>query len=219
MDGAEPIAEPKQFEEWMEMGVRIVAPARQTTRYCAAADADGEFTLRGYELLEVLAGYHTLLDLSNMSERACQRALEYYEGAIVASHANARHFHDNPRCLSDSTIRALAERDGVIGIMVYNRYLRRDWHASDPKRRGSLSHWVDAVDYVCQVTGSASHVGLGSDIDAGYAYSSLPHELDSSSDFWQLESSLQERGFAEDEIKVILGGNMLRKLREALPDG
>ena len=219
IDGAEPIAEPKQFEEWLELGVRIVAPARQTTRYCSDADADGEFTLLGYELLEALASYNTLLDLSHMFQRALQRALEQYAGPIFASHANPRHFHDSPRCLSDNSIIALAERDGVMGIMVYNRYLRRDWHVSDPKRRVNLSHWVDAVDYVCQVTGSVAHVGLGSDIDAGHAYGSLPYELDSSSDLWRLQSSLQSRGFSETDINAILGGNMLRKLRQTLPDG
>ena len=74
-----------------------------------------------------------------MSERACQQAIERYPGGIIASHANPRHFHATvPAASPTRTIRALAERDGVIGIMVYNRYLRRDWRQGDPDRRVKL---------------------------------------------------------------------------------
>ena len=96
--------------------------------------------------------------------------------------------------LSDDLIRRLAERDGVIGIMVYNPYLRRDWHPSDPKRRVTVAHWADAVDYVCQLTGTVAHVGLGSNIDGGYAYSSLPAGIDTSSDLWLLRRGIAGTG-------------------------
>lgn len=216
MKGADALAEPQQCEEWLEFGLRIVAPAWGPNRY---TDGYGDFTLSGYELLEVMAGFNMLLDISGLSERAAAAAIERYAGPVFASHANPRHFHDSPRCLADSLIHRLAERDGVMGIMVYNRFLRKDWHPSDPKRRVTLSHWVDAVDYVCQLTGSVDHVGLGSDIDGGFAYSSLPDRIDTSSDLWLLPKALLERGFSADDAKAILGGNMLRKLRESLPDG
>ncbi len=217
MKGAEPISEPRQCEQWLENGVRIVAPAWQPNRYVAGYD--GELTLLGYELLEVMANHNVLLDISGLSDRAAAEAIERYEAPIIASHANPRYFQDSPRCLSDDLILRLAERDGVMGIMVYNRYLRKDWHPSDPKRRVTTSHWVDAVDYVCQLTGVVDHVGLGSDIDGGYAYSSLPDGIDTTSDLWLLRKALLARGFAESEVMAILGGNMLRKLRESLPVG
>ncbi len=219
MNGAEPISEPKQLEEWLEFGLRIVAPAWRQTRYAAAADSDGGLTLLGFELLEVMAGFNLLLDIAAMSDRASAEALERYDGAIIASHSSPRHFHPSPRCLADGAIRHLAERDGVMGVMVYNQYLRRDWHPGDRNRQATLAHWVDAVDYVCQLTGSVDHVGLGSDIDGGYAYRALPVGLDSAGDLWRLRRLLLERGFAEAEAAAILGGNMLRKLNETLPEG
>jgi membrane dipeptidase len=218
MEGADPIKEPKQLEEWVEQGVRIVAPAWQQTRYSAGAGFDGELTMQGYELLEIMANYNTMLDVSHMSERAFKQAVELYSGSIIASHANPRYFHDSVHCLSDDMIRRLAERDGVMGIMLYNRYLRKDWHHTDPKRNVGLSHVVDVMDYVCQLTGSANHVGIGSDIDGGYAYRSVPEEIDSSSDLWGLKDCLQARGFSDDDVQAILGGNMLRKLRQVLPN-
>ncbi len=217
MKGAEPISEPRQFEEWLEYGVRIVAPAWQPNRYVAGYD--GDLTLLGYDLLDVLAGFNILLDISGLSDRAAADAIERYEAPIIASHANPRYIHNSPRCLSDDLIYRLAERDGVMGIMVYNQFLKQDWHPSDPKRRVAVSHWADAVDYVCQLTGSIDHVGLGSDIDGGYPYGSLPDEIDTSSDLWQLRGALLERGFSESDAATILGGNMLRKLQESLPDG
>ncbi len=219
LKGAEPVSEPKQLEEWLEYGVRIVAPAWQQTRYAGSARSDGGLTLLGYELLEVMAGFQVLLDVSALSERAAAEALERYEGAIIASHSNPRYFCQSPRCLPDEIIRRLAERDGVMSVMVYNRYLRQDWHPGDRKREVSLAHWVDAVDYVCQLTGSVAHVGLGSDIDGGYPYRALPTEIDTSCDLWLLRRSLLERGFSETEAAAILGGNMIRKLKECLPNG
>ena len=215
MKGAEPISEPQQCEQWLEDGVRIVAPAWQPNRYVAGYD--GELTRLGYELLDVMAGYQLMLDITGMSDRAAAAAIERYEAPIIASHTSLRYLHDSPRCLSDAMIMRLAERGGVIGIMVYNRYLRRDWHPNDPKQRVTLSHWVNAVDYVCQLTGSVDHVALGSDIDGGYGYTSLPDEIDTSSDLWLLRAKLLQRGFSETDVAAILGRNMLRKLKESLP--
>ena len=219
MKGAEQVTEPKQLEEWLEYGIRIVAPAWRPTRYAGSAGSGDGLSLLGFELLEVMAGYNVLLDISAMSDRAAADALDAYDGAIIASHSNPRHFCESPRCLSDELIRRLAERDGVAGIMVYNRFLRRDWHPSDPKRQVSVSHWVDAVDHVCQLTGSVTHVGLGSDIDGGYPYQALPSGIDTASDLWRLRAGLQERGYAQAEAAAVLGGNMLRKLNETLPEG
>lgn len=219
LQGAAPVSEPKQIEEWLEYGVRIVAPAWNSNRYVRSAGDAGDLTLLGYELLEALASFNALLDIARLPGRAVTAAIERYEGAIIISHASPRRLYDHPHCLSDALIRQLCQRDGVMGIMLYNRYLRRDWQPGDPKRRVTLSHWVDAVDYVCQLVGSAAHVGLGSDIDGGYACSSLPAEIDTSCDLWLLRDALGERGFSDDEAAAILGGNMLRKLRESLADG
>ena len=219
LQGAAPVSEPKQIEEWLEYGLRIVALAPGGNRYVTSEGETGDLTLLGYELLEALSGYPALLDIAGLPERAAAAAIESYEGAIIVSHSSPRRIYDDPHCLSDELIRQLCERDGVMGIMLYNRYLWRDWHPSDPKRRVTLLHWVEAVDHVCQLVGSAAHVGLGSDIDGGYAYSSLPAEIDTSCDLWLLRDALRERGFSDDEAGAILGGNMLRKLRESWADG
>lgn len=217
MKGADPILEPRQFEEWYERGVRIVAPAWRRTRYAGSASAPGPFTVLGLELLEILAGYNVMLDLAHLSEEAFLQALDHYEGAaLIASHSNPRHFHDSAAALSDDLIRALAARDGVVGITLHNAALDRLWSPADPRHVITLTAVVDAIDHVCQLTGSAAHVGIGSSLNSGFGRESAPDELDTVGDLLNIGPALKGRGFDEGDIDAILSGNLLRKLRQSL---
>lgn len=217
MENADPIIEPPQLEEWYERGVRIVGPAWSATRYAGGTWQPGPLTRLGYELLDTMQNFNMLLDLSHMAEEAYLQALERYEGAVIASHSNPRHFQNTSRNLSDEMIRLLAERDGVMGIVFYNRYLDGDWLPGERKNKITMSRVVDAIDHVCQVTGSAAHVGIGSDFDGGFGAESTPAEFDTVSDLWNLGAALRKRGYTEADIEAILSGNMLRKLRAVLP--
>lgn len=217
MEGADPIVEPRQFEEWYERGVRVVGPAWSTTRYAAGNGHPGTLTPLGRELLEVMASFNAILDVTHLSEKACLAALDSYTGAIIASHSNPRKFCDNDRHLSDEQIRRLGERDGVIGVVLYNRFLSPRWSRGDDKHTVALNVAVDAIDHVCQLTGSARHAGIGSDFDGGFGTESVPYELDTVADLYQIAGRLQERGYAPGDVEAIMGGNMLRKLTETLP--
>jgi membrane dipeptidase len=216
MENADPILEPRQFEEWYEQGVRLVGPAWQATRYSAGTGAPGGLTALGRELLEVMQSFNAILDLSHMAEAAYLEALERYEGIVIASHSNPRRFCDRDRHLNDEMIRLLAERDGVIGTVLPNYFLDGTWQRRDGKRAVTLQRVVEIIDYICQLTGSAAHVGIGSDFDGGFGAESVPQEFDTVADLWQIKQALADRGFGADDVKAILHGNMLRKLREGL---
>ncbi len=216
MEGADPISEPQQFEEWYERGVRAVGLAWTGTRYSGGTRAPGPLTGLGRDLLEVMASFNVALDLSHSSEEAFYEALDLYGGdAIIASHSNPRKFCDTDRHLSDDMIRRLAERDGVMGVVLYNAFLDGRYQRGDP--RLPLTVILDIVDHVCQVTGSAAHVGLGSDFDGGFGVDSIPEGIETVADLWSLGPALRARGFSEADAAAVLGGNMLRKLRQALP--
>jgi len=218
MENADPILEPRQFEEWYERGVRIVGPAWAGTRYSGGTGEPGPLTDLGRELLEVMASFNAVLDLSHMAEAAYFEALERFQGeSVIASHSNPRRFRDTDRHLSDRMIEGLAERDGVMGIVLYNRFLSEDWSPGGRKAVVPFSRILDAIDYVCQITGSAAHVGIGSDFDGGFGAESIPEGIDTVTDLWQIGSGLRERGYSETDIAAILGGNMLRKVRQGLP--
>jgi membrane dipeptidase len=217
MESADPIVEPQQFEEWYERGVRLVGPAWSGTRYAGGTGMPGPLTKLGYELLDVMANFNAILDLSHLAEEACLQALDHYTGIMIASHSNPRHFRDTDRHLTDTAIHRLAEHDGVMGIVLYNSFLSNDWRAGDPKAKVPLSVVLDVMDYVCQLTGSAAHVGIGSDFDGGFGRESTPQGLDTVTDLLVIGDGLRQRGYAEADIENILSGNMLRKLRQALP--
>jgi membrane dipeptidase len=218
MEGADPILEPQQFEEWYARGVRIVGPAWEQTRYAGGTGYPGGLTRMGYELLDIMAGFNVALDLSHMAEQAFLQALEAYSGeTVLASHSNPRRFVDTDRHLSDTMIRLLAERDGVIGIVLYNTFLQAGWRKSDLKSAVPYARVIDAIDYICQLTGSAAHVGIGSDLDGGFGLESIPVGFDTAADLWSIGTALRERGYDRADVAAVLGGNMLRKLRQVLP--
>jgi membrane dipeptidase len=216
MEGADPILEPKQFEEWYERGVRIVGLAWEETRYSAGTGKPGRISPLGRELLEAMASFNAILDLSHMAEEAFLEAVDLYDGILIASHSNPRKFRNTDRHLSDDMIRKLAERNGVMGVVLYNRFLSDKWERTDPKHTIRLSIVADAIDHICQITGSAAHVGIGSDFDGGFGVEQIPYEIDTVGDLLKIGDVLRERGYSAEDIEAVLSGNMLRKLKEAL---
>ncbi len=221
MEGADPIIEPAQLEEWYANGLRVIGPAWTATRYSGGTRALGPLTDLGRDLLEVMAGYDMVLDLAHMAPEACREALDRYAGPIIASHANPLKFRrDRPdRNLSDDIVQQIAEHDGVVGIMPYNLFLVEGWRRGDRKDAATMRNVVAAIDHVCQITGSARHVGIGSDADGGFGGESAPVGFETIADLWEIGPALAEWGYGPDDITAVLSGNFLRVLRAGLPDG
>lgn len=219
MEGADPIREPAEAESWFERGVRLVGPAwRMGSRYAGGNDVPGPLTDAGRELLAVMADLGLVLDISHLAEESFFEAVDRFEGRIVATHANPRARVPGPRQLSDEMIRRLAERDGVIGIVPYNGFLRPGWAKGDARDLVTVADVAAAVDHVCQVLGDAIHVGLGSDFDGGFGAESAPAEMDTVADLPRVGPALGEMGYSDEEIAAILGANWLQVLRTALPE-
>jgi membrane dipeptidase len=123
------------------------------------------------------------------------------------------------RHLPDDVIRGLIERDGVIGLIPLNTFLKVGWLRKGGSRREevSLDALIAHIDHICQLAGDASHAGIGSDFDGGFGMQSIPRELDTIADLPMIASKLIERGYSESDVENILGGNWLRFLREHLP--
>jgi membrane dipeptidase len=219
MEGAEGVRSPGELDEWHSLGVRMIGPAWMGTRFCGGTNQPGPLTADGFELLEGMAAAGLALDLSHMDEKAALQALEVYPGTILASHSNAKALlkgTDSNRHLTDRVLRGILERDGVIGVAAYNKFLLAGWQRGDRRELVSLSRVAAQIDYICQAAGDARHAGLGTDFDGGLGWQSVPHEIDTVASLQLLAPLLRDRGYTDDEIAAVLGGNWARLARQIL---
>ncbi|MBU1662709.1 MAG: membrane dipeptidase [Chloroflexi bacterium] len=222
MEGAEGVRTPSELEEWWVRGVRIIGPAWAGTRFCGGTREPGPLTKEGYALLEGMADLGFTLDISHMDEAAVLQSLDEYPGTIIASHANAAALlkgSGSNRHLSNRVIRGLIDRDGVIGVVPYNRFLVPGWTPSDGREQVTLRHIATQIDHNCQLAGDARHVGIGSDFDGGFGLQKAPAEIDSIADLQKLAPILAQKGYAEIDIAAILGQNWFELLQSNLPEG
>lgn len=219
MENADAIRKPDEVGRWHEAGLRLIGPAWEGTRYCGGTGEPGPLTEDGERLLKVMQDFNLTLDLSHMADEAFFQAIDRYAGLIIASHSNPRRYVNIDRNLSDEMIRALIQRDGVIGIVPFNTFLIPDWSRlrGDPKDATDLTTVVRHIDYVCQRAGDARHVAIGSDFDGGFGAESTPAGIDTVADLVKIADALRQHGYAGPDIEAILSGNWLRVLRQTLP--
>jgi membrane dipeptidase len=87
--------------------------------------------------------------------------------------------------------------------------IEREWMAKIP--RPPFKALIDHVDHIAKVAG-VDHVGLGSDFDG--VNGATPQGMDSAADLPKITQALLDRGYSADDIKKILGGNILRVFRQ-----
>jgi membrane dipeptidase len=227
MEGADPIRTPDEVETWFREGLRIVGPAWSRTRYAGGNFMPGPLTPAGKVLLHEMDRVGLILDTTHLSEESFWQALKLYHGPVIASHSNCRALTmskfdehtrqaNGQRHLSDDQIRALLERDAVIGVVPCNAFLDATWTRENRFDIG-LDLLVRHIDHICQLAGDALHVGLGSDIDGGFGRDETPLELDTVADLAKLADLLRSAGYREDDVISIMGGNWRRFLERALP--
>jgi len=173
-----------------------------------AADGVGEsrtgggLTNFGVQLIEEMNNLGILVDLAHISEKGFWDALEVSRKPVIVSHGNCKALCDHRRNLTDEQIRGLASKRGVIGVTFVPAFV--------DEKKPSISRLIDHIDHIVDIAG-VDHVGIGSDFDGGGTLLKDVTELP------KITENLLERGYAEKEVKKILGGNFLRVLSEVLP--
>jgi membrane dipeptidase len=102
---------------------------------------------------------------------------------------------------------AVAGKGGVVCAGFVPSFLEPDARVS------SLDKLLDQMDYMVQVAGE-DHIGLGSDFD-GMGESRVVG-LEDASKMPAITAGLLERGYSEEAIRKLLGGNLLRVFREVV---
>ncbi len=218
MESADPIVSVGDLAGWWRRGLRIIGLTYGDTRYAAGVRGGspsirkGGLTPQGFVLMEAMAAQGFAWDISHLAEDGIWQGLGMGFPHPCASHALARALSPTDRHLSDEVIRALGERDGVIGLVLYNRFLEPRWRADRTIPVTLADQVLRQAEYIASVAGW-EHVGIGSDLDGGFDRDASPREIDSIADLNRFGGLLPE-----GSRQAVLGGNWLRFLRAALPD-
>ena len=216
LEGADPIRNESDVKLFFDEGVRIVALSwKAGTRYAGGDAAPGPLTPPGRALVKQLDSLGMIHDASHLAEESFWQLLEATPGPVMASHSNCRAIVPGQRQLSDEMIRAIARRGGVIGINFYDRFLLPP--SEQGKRRATLKDVAIHARHICNLVGSADHVGLGTDMDGGLGREQIPVEIETSADLPRVAEALSADGFSDYDIADILGGNWLNYFARRLP--
>lgn len=142
-----------------------------------------------------------MVDLSHAAESSFYDALDISSTPIVCSHSNAKALCDVPRNITDDQMRALAAKDGVCQITLYNGFLTTDGKACIDDAMRHLDHAISIM--------GIDHVGLGTDFDGDGGVPGLAN----ASELINFTKAMLRRRYSEDDMAKIWGGNWLRVMR------
>ena len=204
----------------------------------------GGLTRFGRRVVERMNEIGMFVDVSHVSDETFYDALESSSAPVIASHSSCRAIANHPRNLTDHMIRDLSEAGGLCMINFFSGFVvddaaqrLRDLEPGSLKnlelhdgKPDDEAYWNDFVRRFDQLrmpkgtlqdvgdhfvhaayVGGVDVVGVGTDLDGVPA---LPEGIQTAAEMPRLVEHLGERGFSDEEIDGILGGNFLRVMKE-----
>lgn len=183
-----------------ELGVRSIGLTWNDANL--AADGCGEvrgagLTTFGKEIVHFNNERKILTDVSHLSERAFWDVMEIAQYPI-ASHSNTKRYCDHPRNLSDSQIRTMFEKGGMVHVVYYPPFTKKQGSAT-------IQDLIKHIDHLCAL-GGVHHVGFGSDFDG------IQQKIPRLSHAGESQNLINEllKYYSEDEVRGFASENFLR---------
>ncbi len=180
----------------------------------------GGLSAFGEEVVRTMNELGMLVDISHVSADGMRDVLRVARAPVIASHSSAFALAPHPRNIPDDVLRGIARNGGVVMVNFASGFLvpesaRLLLDSHDGRRpplvRGTVHDLVDHIDHIVEVAG-IDHVGLGSDFDG---ITTTPVQVEDVSSFPVITQVLLDRGYSAEDIRKILGGNLLRAFGEA----
>lgn len=225
MENADPIRTPEELGWWVQRGVCAIGLAwARPSRYAGGNTSGSGLTQIGRDLVREMDRLGIVHDASHLSDQSFRDLCEQTDRTIIASHSNSRSLLGQPtaqRHLTDEQIVEIARRGGVIGLNLFAKFIDARCGASLPLPgstptaaaapgelvRPSIDAALAHIEHICDLTGSRSRVGLGSDMDGGFPADRLPVGIDQPKDLDRLADGLARRGWSDAEIAGFAHGN------------
>ncbi len=190
---------------------------------------DGGISDFGVAIVERMNDVGMAVDVSHSGDRTTLDACEVSRKPVLFTHSNARALNPgHPRCKTDDAIRKMASTGGVMGITGVRNFVK----GSEPT---TIEDYLEHFDHVRDLVG-VEHLGVGSDIDL-HGYDAMPPDdyarlkaaykgsyafrqkidiegIDHPRRMFDVTEGLLRRGYGDDAIRGILGGNFQRVLGE-----
>ncbi|KAF7724198.1 dipeptidase 1 (renal) [Apophysomyces ossiformis] len=145
-----------------------------------------------------------MVDISHVAHATMHAVLDVTKAPVLFSHSSSHALCPIERNVPDEVLKRLEETDGVVMVNFYNDFVQ-----CDPSVEATISDVADHIEYIAQIAGH-HRVGLGADYDG---IDKTPRGLEGVDKYPQLFAELILRGWTDDELIALAGGNLLRVWR------
>lgn len=167
------------------------------------ADENKGLTAFGKKVVKEMNKVGMVIDLSHASMGTFWDVMKESKMPVVCTHSGAKDVFFHNRNLNDDQLRALAKNGGVIQVCIFASYMTAD------ASKTSIDDVVAHIDHCVKVAG-IDHVGVGSDFDGGGGVIGCR----GSNDMIMITVKLLEKGYTEQDLKKIWGGNFFRVMNK-----